>query len=72
MDMNMDIGNQMVEAKRERAKSLLFVCLETVYNMELDEQGGRIELDIPECPLNEKVLKALENTIREFRELYMT
>ena len=67
---NNDVRNQVLEAKREVASSLLFVCLDNVYQIELDEQGERIELDMDECKFNQQALEFLRDTIMQFRNLY--
>ncbi|MCL2236503.1 MAG: hypothetical protein FWB98_08705 [Defluviitaleaceae bacterium] len=65
-----EIRNKIVEARRDVSASLLFVCLDTLYQIELDEQGVRIELNLDECQFNQKALELLRNTFVQLENLY--
>ena len=71
MEKNAHVRNQVVEAKRKMTASLLFVCLDNVYQIELDEQGERIELGMDECEFNQQALEILRNTTMQFKKLYV-
>ena len=67
---NNDARNQVLEAKRITALSLVFTSLDVLYQIELDEQGERIEMDIDECPFNQEALEVLRNTTMQLKKLY--
>ena len=71
MENNMYVRKRVLGAKRAVALSLIFTSLDILYQIELDEQEERIELDIDECKFNQKVLEFLRDTIGELKKMYI-
>ena len=61
---------QITEAQRDISVGLLFVLLESLHQVEADEQRARKELGIKECKFNKKALEVISRIISEIDWLY--